>query len=812
MPNMKRILLIILIVVVLAISAALVYLNTVVLPVKVKALIISSLEEATGKNVSLESIKFGIFKGLVVKDLAIGDAENTVLRIKETALRPFIFPFLRKEVIIPVIRINSPKIRLERKTDGTFNIAGFFKNYKMGSGEFKFIVNKISIKDGVLDFTDNVFAEPFKKEFSNLSADVRFILPNKIRFEVDCETPGLPQTIIGVWGEYNLPDSSVTAKLTLTDASLKDLKPYYEVYKIDFPEGKIDGIVNMKFAAGILKADIDARAKELSVSKDKIYAKFNSGIKAEASYNFSDKSLKYSADMSVQNMEITGVKDIDKIENVRTEARFTESSFSAKNVTAVVFGMPIKCELYIPDYAMPLLSIDITSELTLGALKQLLRDRFNMPIPVDMRGGGKLYLKMEYELIENGASEMNGYLDMEKATIIFNKEKPPIEIEAGQVQFNEKQLSWSGLNFKYRETFYNTSGTLTNFDSPGVQLELNSRDLFLKTSAAVSGDVINISRLAGKYLGSEFLVKGDVDISDIADVKADISGVLNTGLEDLKKIFEKSKEIFEKTKLSGDIKADFSLSGHVNDINSLAIDAKIFSNSITIYELKPVNVIIEYSQREGIGDITRFHSFLYGGTADASIKLNLLTKGLPYSAIVDINGVKIEGLKTATPFKDKEISGTMRLQARLNGFFDDSSPIEGSGKIAITNGNLWQLNLFKGLGTLLFASDFNNVVFRDGRCSFLIKDKVFSMDDIALKSNLIDLYGSARMGFDKTIEASFKSEFTKEALSSGMVSDLGAQVGQYSIISIKGTFKDPKYSMKPDMANIAAAIAEKFIQ
>ena len=807
---MKKIILSILILIILAISASIVYLNIVVLPVKVKAMIQKSIEDASGKSVSIGQVKVGLISGLVLRDISIGDEVSTMISAKEVFLRPFILPFLKKEFIVPVIRVKSPIINLERRPDGTFNIADLFKDYSSTTGEFRVIIRRINIKDGRGSFIDNTFAEPFKKGVNGLNADIRFLLPSKIKFEADCDIPGGLSTIIGLWGEYSISDGSVVAKITLTDASPSEFAPYYKSFSINFSGGKADALLNLKYDKSILTADFDIRAKDMAFVKNDISAKLSSEIKADATYNFTNKELKYSGNMSVQNMEMDGIKELGKIESLKAEVKFTESSFHAKDIKAVVFGMPFSAEAYIPDYKAPLFIADIVSELSLGALREMLKDKFNILVPADIRGSGRLYFKWEVDLKDEGsAPEINGYLDVENATVVFAKEKPPIEVASGQVQFTSKQLTWQGLEVKYRDTNYKSSGTLTNFEAPGVQVTINSRDLALEAAMALSGAAVSISKFKGKYLGTGFSLTGDIDMSDPAEVKGEINGAAETNIDEIKNIMKGSKDKLEKMKLSGALKVDFKLAGMLNDVKSCAIDAKIFSNSISIYDLKPLDVIIDYSQREGVGNMTRFHSFLYDGTVVASGRIDLNAASLPYSVNVDISGVKIEDLKAATAFKDKDISGTLQFQAHLEGLYEDFSRAVGGGKVEINNGKLWQLNLLQGLGNLIFSQDFSNIVFSDGGCSFVVKDKAIYTDDLVLRSKLLNIYGSVNISFDKYINASLRSEFTDDALASGSVSNAAANIGQYTYVTIKGSLKEPKYAVRPDVPNIVQGIAEQ---
>ena len=141
-----------------------------------------------------------------------------------------------------------------------------------------------------------------------------------------------------------------------------------------------------------------------------------------------------------------------------------------------------------------------------------------------------------------------------------------------------------------------------------------------------------------------------------------------------------------------------------------------------------------YSQQSGIADIPFMHLSLYDGSMDAVGKINLTSENLPYWLNADIKGIKLEKLKLDTPVKDKDISGIIQAQAEISGFSNDLSRLNGAGTVLITEGRLWQLDLFKGIGTLIFTSDFTNVVFNQGSCAFVIQDKYIFKKPILIRS------------------------------------------------------------------------------
>src|SRR3989338_11358206 len=100
-------------------AAGLFYLNKVVLPIKIKSLIIRNLENYTRKKVSLESVQFSLRKGLILENLALSDGQKTLISVKESSCVLLILHiFKEKKIIIPLIKLRQPRIFLNRREIG----------------------------------------------------------------------------------------------------------------------------------------------------------------------------------------------------------------------------------------------------------------------------------------------------------------------------------------------------------------------------------------------------------------------------------------------------------------------------------------------------------------------------------------------------------------------------------------------------------------------------------------------------------------------------------------------------------------------
>jgi hypothetical protein len=177
------------------------------------------------------------------------------------------------------------------------------------------------------------------------------------------------------------------------------------------------------------------------------------------------------------------------------------------------------------------------------------------------------------------------------------------------------------------------------------------------------------------------------------------------------------------------------------------------------------------------------------------------------------NNIKIEKLKMDTAAKDKDIAGSLSAQLKLNGFWAEPEKLSGSGRLLVANGKLWQLNLFQGLGALLFVRDFASITFSEGACDFLVQDKNVFTENLSLKSNIADLSGQVRVGFDSSIDASLNVHVEDENVPlSGTFKDVATaiigQAGKFGVIRITGTLKDPKYKFQPAVVDIIKSLKD----
>jgi len=602
------------------------------------------------------------------------------------------------------------------------------------------------------------------------------------------------------------------AKILLENFSPKEFANYYQNLNVSIPTGSVNSLINLNITDSILYADLEAKTTNLNILKDKVSYQLNSDLKAKFQYSLKDEQLGFSGKAILSDSKILGLDFVGPVTQINGDLAFNNSGIYSNNLNANIWDQTIKAKASLKNFNDPLLNVNIFSSLALEAVQGLLKDKLKFSLPGEIKGQSDLYVGIQTKIPSADTFQIHSWLDISKGTLKLKKISSPFERISGRLEFEPNQLKCTELNFTYQGRPYITKFVLTNFAAPGVQLELSSEDLNLESIFAVNNKLFKFAKLEGQYFNSAFSMAGDIDMKDMDSPEALLSGAMEIDLQDIKEPLKKFKDKIEKIKPQGKVHAQFELNGNINDFKACNIEARFASPDISFWGLRGREFFLNYSQEEGIVDIPLMHLSFYDGTIDGGAKINLKEQNYPFWISIEAKDVKIQKLKLDTPAKDKDILGTLRGQTRIDGNYRDLSKISGSGKILVTEGKLWNLNLFKGLGSLVFTKDyFTKIVFREGNCDFFIKDKQVYTDNLILKSDIANLSGPVRVGFDGTIDASLDVEVLDEMVPlTGSFRDVTTAIigkaGRFGVIKISGTLKEPTYKFKATVSDIIRGI------
>ncbi|MFH0826337.1 MAG: DUF3971 domain-containing protein [Candidatus Omnitrophota bacterium] len=788
-------------VLVLILTAVIAYLNRVILPTQIKSLVIQTLQKKTGKNVSLSSLQFNIFKGLVLRGLTIYDGKTQILQLKEGSCTFLILPLLKKRLVIRNLNLRSPSVFLERKSNNTLNLQELFlalAGPKEAKAGWKVLVLNVFIRDASVHFQDNTFTPAFTRDILHLDARAELALPASVRFDLAAQIPVSTDKpmLLEADGEFKIPEQTLASKLKVQDFSPKEFINYYKDFGVVAPEGRVSGLIDLEYKEDTLYADLEARGEDLLIVKENISFTGRTDIQMSLLYNFQEKQLAYTGKAKILEGFLQGLDVIGSVEHISADVAFSDSEIATQNLKADVWGIPLDAKVVLQDLRQPQLRLSASSKLNLETFSVLLKDKFNFSFFEDLKGQGVLSFDLSTRLKPVEDLQLSGSLDILNADLKLEKLEIPLEAIKGKLEFSQNQIKGPGLDFK---------------------LTLSSNTLSLESSFTYDQKLVSLSRCAGQYLNSGFSLTGLIDVKDSANWQTDIKGNLDIELDDLRASLKKFEKQLQQIRPQGSLKSVFSLRGPIRDIKNCSIKANLSSPALSAYGLKANEFQATYVQEKGLGLIPLLRLSLYDGIVEANGSINYRQPDYPFGAAVNIQGVKIEQLKLDTQAQDKDIAGRVNAQAKIQGVSSDLSRLSGEGNILVTDGKLWQLNLFQGLGALLFAKkDFSSIVFEQGTCDFLIKDKFFLTENLLLKSKTTDLSGSVKIGFDHSIDAFLRVHVLNDLVPlSGTFKDITTSIvgegGLFGVIKISGTLKEPKYRFQTAVINILKGLTDKIL-
>ncbi|MBU4252413.1 MAG: DUF748 domain-containing protein [Candidatus Omnitrophica bacterium] len=793
----------------LILFGATVYLNKVFLPEKIKSLIVSTLAKQTGKDISLSSLEFNIFRGLVLHDLVIADGQNVILSTRQASCTIFIWPIFKKQIIIPGINLKSPYIFLERRADNSFNLQDLFAPQPSAKKvDFSVAVFKVTIADGNIVFQDDTLAAKSKKEIKNIQLNLQLGLPVKLKFKLSAELVNQPPVLINASGEYKILSRELAANLALKDLSPREFSAYYPDLS-----GLVSGLIELQAQVNLkkqmLQVKLSSRGKDLILVKDNLKAKLNSSLQTKIDYNLETKKLEFSGACDILQADISGLEFLGQIKNLNGKFVFDQRSLTADNLKAELLGAPFKINLGIKDFSTPVL--DINTDFDLNILPAVAKDKFNFSLINSASGKAALALKIHPD--DQGVWRAQGRLDITGAGLKLDKPDQLIEDIAGSLEFSQQGLSWADTKFKYQGINYQSSGTLSDFTAPKVKLKLYSEDLSVSGDFDLLGKKIKIAQLEGKYLDSQFLVSGDIDRADPAKPQVDLTGRINLELSNLTKLLEKTYPGIKASSPSGRLDTQFNLSGPVTDFKNCYLDAKSTSSNFSLYGLKATDLSLNFLQEQRIARVPFFYLAFYDGMIEGTGALNFNPADFVYHLELIANGIRLEKLKLDTPSKARDISGIFRGEVKLNGTGSDLNKLSAAGKFAVTEGRMGGLNLLHGLGRLLLAKDLGKIEFTGCTADFSLKDKFLYTDNLKLTSSIANLTGPMKIGLDNSLEGALDVEIISEMVPlSGTFKDVATAIigegGKFGVIKLSGTLGEPRYSFKTAVGNIIQGLAD----
>lgn len=763
---------------ILLISGLLIYLNNVLLPLKLKVKITQEIEKALGKNVSIESLRFNLFKGLVIRDVAIFDAtkDKAYLEVGEVWLNFLIFPLFKGKFIIPSIRLSSPRIYFKVKADNTLNLTDLIPNLKTQNTKsaISFFIYRIKISDGICRFTDERLKPAFNKEITDLNISMRLNLPSAVKFSLRGKILNNKASCSGLYlsGDYGLLAQELNAKLKLINIITDDYLVYLPQPSFSISGNSINSELDIQFKNKQVSVRGSAGAQNFKLKHDKLtLIAGNIDLEPNIIYGLEDKKLSYNAQVLVSEANISGVDFIKDITGVSGNISLEDNKISSDNLKAKLLDTEVAIKASLEDFSSPYLKLKISSA---GInLEKILPIIPNMPEDLTLKG------------IAGIQAEIKGAL-----------QKPPFEINA-DAEISSAEISLASL----KEPVKDIKGKI-NFNNslkPQIDLTLSSKDLSLKTAFDIKDKIISVKSCTAKYLDSRFNLSGNIDISDNLKPLINIRlSETDIAVKDILGLLPKDTgDNLKKAALAGIISIGGMASGNVKDAKDISADFNLSSASFWLYGLKLDNPRFSLTQENGLLNIPDFTAGFYAGNINLDFVTNLNAEVPLYKANLLASDIELAKLKMDTKAKGKDLSGILNAKANINATLKGMQGATGAGYLQVKDGKLWELNLFQGLGKLLFMPIYEKIIFNDARLDFFLQDEAVQISNAFLGSNEVKLSGDGKIGFDGGLNLSLSAEINEGVLAE--VPDIRKYLsfvfGNLLSVEIRGTLQKPEYKI-----------------
>ncbi len=318
-----------------------------VTPERIRDAIVPVLEQKLQRKVHLAGVDVSLFSGVTLSHLAVVDPDNEELLVSadKVVLRYQLWPLLMQRVVIDEVRIEHPKLNVERRGAGAWNLT-FLPSPSEPTADVQsaslvpsaveagidLLVSDLSISQGEVIFKDYTFGTTahiykltqFDLRLGNVSfdRDSSIILWGKFN--------GAP---VDIEGTFALGTGRFDLELVTDGLDLIPLQPYYRHYL----DGRLDGL--------ILDAELHVHGgleESLQVSGQVVARDLDLVLNGLKSWPLQGRQIDFDVDLGLdaarQRLDVAALT-ID-LNGIQLKARGAVSELNAQPVVALNVTTP----------------------------------------------------------------------------------------------------------------------------------------------------------------------------------------------------------------------------------------------------------------------------------------------------------------------------------------------------------------------------------------------------------------------------------------------------------------------------------------
>lgn len=811
---MKKLLIILIILLILYLASN--YVLNTFLPEKIDKSARIFVAEHSDKRIKISRIEVDIIKGIILKDVLLLENDNKTpyLRIGTIKLMPFYPSIVSDKKIFFSINIEGISFSLKKNKDNTFNLPKLIfdnKNTQINSGTEKvtakepaankekkefFFAKSISIRKLNIDFEDDTLN--FRKKFSDISIFADFVNLSKISLKLS-----LPKQLT-LRAVYNIPTKELSATASLTQIPLSDFTPY--LGGIIVTEGSItEGDITI---SGKENYSIKGAAKLEKIFALKNDSHFKGNIDIQTELAISKEKLDYTVTGNINEGTLKLAPYIDSLSSMKAQFTFNKGKLQFPNVEADFYKIDADNKA-----AKTKIHINAKAEVDFNKSETYLEASSSQTISsmVDTLKNARIE---NFTLLDNFSYEENGNIEL-KGSLKNNFKDKTVEyyldykISGAKYYdfkninaegfFKKDKLSIKDCSLNYKNTPLTLKADIENFRKPSLDLHLTNSLINIGLSAHSNKNQITIENLDIKTKKSYIASKGTFEKKKENSLR--LEGAANVDCEEILKLLNKyniKTALLSKLKPEGSLSTKFLISGPLKP-KDWQIKLAGLSEKMKIYGAETTNFRIELYRDKDILIISPIAFEAARGKFDLRTKIDSKNKKMVVNLLAD--EVDLAILAKQLDLKSKNLSGTLSVGANFeNNSLIKWDKLDGTGKISIKEGNIWEINFLKGLGQFLFIPEFEEIKFDDGEADLIFKGDNIVFENIELKSLQMTLKGKGRLSLEGDLNFLLVSEFNPNLVSSsgGLQKVFTSVLGQTALtIELGGTVKKTTYKVQP---------------
>jgi hypothetical protein len=384
----------------------------------------------------------------------------------------------------------------------------------------------------------------------------------------------------------------------------------------------------------------------------------------------------------------------------------------------------------------------------------------------------------------------------------------------GNFNLSSDKLIVKESYLNYKDTVWQLKGDIKDFASPKIDFDIETTSVNLKIKAHYNKEKQEIETEELILRGKKTKISSKANMILTGTPRLRLEGIGKISLEDIvngTETFKLNYPLLKKLNPQGEVSVKFIING---GLNPKTWEVKLAGDTpnLIVYGINTKKVKIELYKNKDEFTISPFVANYGGGNIDFRIKLDFLNKKKVINLI--LNNISLTQVRKDFNLKNKKLAGKLSLEVYLkDNRLAKLGNLEGEGVIYIEEGNLWEINLFKGLGKFLFIPDFEIIRFKEGYSDIIFRGKDIVFENIKLTSPQISLEGAGKISLNRKIEFMFFPQFAPNLISSseGLKKIITTFLGQRGLaIEVKGTLKKPLYKVKPMLLSPLKGIKDFF--